>query len=162
MGWLGVGVRHMAALSFCMCCRLLTAVPAAAPASAPAPADRVFGILRERNPELTGERRRTVLKPPQVRPGGGVMQGLGACTRRGLGVHRAHASSPHQAGREGGGGAGGAMQLHMLLAGRPGWGGIGTRAFGIDVYMQLVLCWLASVSEFHAVQHTQGQCRERS
>eukprot|EP00879_Flechtneria_rotunda_P004256 GHRR01004505.1.p1 GENE.GHRR01004505.1~~GHRR01004505.1.p1 ORF type:complete len:277 (+),score=99.95 GHRR01004505.1:167-997(+) len=28
--------------------------------------DRVFGILRERNPELTGERRRTVLKPPQV------------------------------------------------------------------------------------------------
>jgi len=30
------------------------------------PADRVFGILRERNPELTGERRRTVLKPPQV------------------------------------------------------------------------------------------------
>jgi hypothetical protein len=31
-------------------------------------ADRVFGILRERNPELTGERRRTVLKPPQVTP----------------------------------------------------------------------------------------------
>jgi hypothetical protein len=31
-----------------------------------AAADRVFGILRERNPELTGERRRTVLKPPQV------------------------------------------------------------------------------------------------
>lgn len=30
------------------------------------PTDRVFGILRERNPELTGERRRTVLKPPQV------------------------------------------------------------------------------------------------
>lgn len=29
-------------------------------------ADRVFGILREKNPELTGERRRTVLKPPQV------------------------------------------------------------------------------------------------
>eukprot|EP00775_Hariotina_reticulata_P009136 gene9136-9304_t len=28
--------------------------------------DRVFGILRERNPELTGARRRTVLKPPQV------------------------------------------------------------------------------------------------
>jgi translation initiation factor 2 subunit 2 len=28
--------------------------------------DRVFGILRERNPELTGERRRTVLRPPQV------------------------------------------------------------------------------------------------
>eukprot|EP00798_Chlamydomonas_sp_ICE-L_P024013 gene24013-9587_t len=28
--------------------------------------DRVFGILREKNPELTGERRRTVLKPPQV------------------------------------------------------------------------------------------------
>ncbi|EFJ51608.1 eukaryotic translation initiation factor 2 beta [Volvox carteri f. nagariensis] len=28
--------------------------------------ERVFGILRERNPELTGERRRTVLKPPQV------------------------------------------------------------------------------------------------
>lgn len=28
--------------------------------------DRVFGILRERNPELSGERRRTVLKPPQV------------------------------------------------------------------------------------------------
>jgi hypothetical protein len=26
----------------------------------------VFGILRERNPDLTGERRRTVLKPPQV------------------------------------------------------------------------------------------------
>jgi len=26
----------------------------------------VFGILREKNPELTGERRRTVLKPPQV------------------------------------------------------------------------------------------------
>lgn len=31
-----------------------------------AASDRVFGILRERNPELTGERRRTVLKPPQV------------------------------------------------------------------------------------------------
>ncbi len=28
---------------------------------------RVFNTLRERNPELTGERRRTVLKPPQVR-----------------------------------------------------------------------------------------------
>eukprot|EP00983_Pelagomonas_calceolata_P119541 1160616-Pelagomonas_calceolata.AAC.10 len=28
-------------------------------------AERVFGILREKNPELTGERRRTVLKPPQ-------------------------------------------------------------------------------------------------
>lgn len=28
--------------------------------------DRVFGILKEKNPELTGERRRTVLKPPQV------------------------------------------------------------------------------------------------
>lgn len=27
---------------------------------------RVFNTLRERNPELTGERRRTVLKPPQV------------------------------------------------------------------------------------------------
>mmetsp|Transcript_16963 Transcript_16963/g.30308 ORF Transcript_16963/g.30308 Transcript_16963/m.30308 type:complete len:274 (-) Transcript_16963:161-982(-) len=27
---------------------------------------RVFGILRENNPELTGERRRTILKPPQV------------------------------------------------------------------------------------------------
>lgn len=26
----------------------------------------MFGILREKNPELTGERRRTVLKPPQV------------------------------------------------------------------------------------------------
>ena len=28
--------------------------------------DRVFGILRENNPELTGEKRRTVMKPPQV------------------------------------------------------------------------------------------------
>ncbi|KAH7615872.1 hypothetical protein Ndes2526B_g09183 [Nannochloris sp. 'desiccata'] len=28
--------------------------------------DRVFGILKENNPELTGERRRTSLKPPQV------------------------------------------------------------------------------------------------
>lgn len=28
--------------------------------------DRVFGILKEKNPELTGERKRTVLKPPQV------------------------------------------------------------------------------------------------
>ena len=27
---------------------------------------RVFGILRENNPDLTGERRRTILKPPQV------------------------------------------------------------------------------------------------
>jgi len=27
---------------------------------------RVYGILREHNPELTGEKRRTVLKPPQV------------------------------------------------------------------------------------------------
>jgi translation initiation factor 2 subunit 2 len=35
-------------------------------AAAAAATDRVFGILRERNPELTGERRRTVLKPPQV------------------------------------------------------------------------------------------------
>ena len=31
------------------------------------PADRVFGILRENNPELTGEKRRTIMKPPQVR-----------------------------------------------------------------------------------------------
>ena len=30
-------------------------------------ADRVFGILRENNPELTGEKRRTIMKPPQVR-----------------------------------------------------------------------------------------------
>ena len=28
--------------------------------------DRVYGILREYNPELTGEKRRTILKPPQV------------------------------------------------------------------------------------------------
>lgn len=28
--------------------------------------DRVFGILKENNPELTGERRRTTLKPPQI------------------------------------------------------------------------------------------------
>jgi len=28
--------------------------------------DRVFGILKENNPDLTGERRRTTLKPPQV------------------------------------------------------------------------------------------------
>ncbi|QDZ19686.1 subunit beta of eukaryotic translation initiation factor 2 [Chloropicon primus] len=28
--------------------------------------DRVFGILRKFNPELTGEKRRTVMKPPQV------------------------------------------------------------------------------------------------
>lgn len=28
--------------------------------------DRVFSTLREQNPELTGERRRTTLKPPQV------------------------------------------------------------------------------------------------
>lgn len=28
--------------------------------------DRVFGILKAHNPELTGERRRTTLKPPQV------------------------------------------------------------------------------------------------
>lgn len=28
--------------------------------------ERVFGILRAKNPELTGERRRTILKPPQV------------------------------------------------------------------------------------------------
>lgn len=27
---------------------------------------RVFGILRENNPELTGEKKRTVMKPPQV------------------------------------------------------------------------------------------------
>lgn len=27
---------------------------------------RVFGILRERNPELTGEKRRTIMKPPEV------------------------------------------------------------------------------------------------
>ena len=29
-------------------------------------ADRVFCILREHNPELTGEKRRTIVKPPQV------------------------------------------------------------------------------------------------
>ena len=29
-------------------------------------ADRVFGILKENNPELTGEKRRTIVKPPQV------------------------------------------------------------------------------------------------
>jgi len=29
-------------------------------------ADRVFGILRQHNPELTGEKRRTIMKPPQV------------------------------------------------------------------------------------------------
>lgn len=34
----------------------------------PGPADRVFGILKAHNPELTGERRRTTLKPPQVGP----------------------------------------------------------------------------------------------
>jgi translation initiation factor 2 subunit 2 len=28
--------------------------------------DRVFGILRENNPELAGEKRRTIMKPPQV------------------------------------------------------------------------------------------------
>eukprot|EP00884_Botryococcus_braunii_P017471 jgi/Botrbrau1/4407/Bobra.0348s0001.2 len=28
--------------------------------------DRVFGILKENNPELTGEKRRTILKPPMV------------------------------------------------------------------------------------------------
>lgn len=28
--------------------------------------DRVYGILREYNPELTGEKKRTILKPPQV------------------------------------------------------------------------------------------------
>ena len=28
--------------------------------------DRVYGILREKNPELTGEKRRTILKPPEV------------------------------------------------------------------------------------------------
>lgn len=27
----------------------------------------MFGILRENNPELTGEKRRTIMKPPQVR-----------------------------------------------------------------------------------------------
>jgi hypothetical protein len=51
--------------------------------------DRVFGILREKNPELTGERRRTVLKPPQVCAGGG---GGGRKGRRGGGtLHRAAA-----------------------------------------------------------------------
>ena len=30
------------------------------------PADRVFANLRENNPELTGEKRRTIMKPPQV------------------------------------------------------------------------------------------------
>ena len=30
-------------------------------------ADRVFGILRQHNPELTGEKRRTIMKPPQAR-----------------------------------------------------------------------------------------------
>lgn len=29
-------------------------------------ADRVFGILRANNPELTGVKRRTIMKPPQV------------------------------------------------------------------------------------------------
>ena len=29
-------------------------------------ADRVFDILKENNPELTGEKRRTIMKPPQV------------------------------------------------------------------------------------------------
>ena len=33
------------------------------------PADRVFGILKEHNPELTGEKRRTIMKPPQVPAG---------------------------------------------------------------------------------------------
>ena len=28
--------------------------------------ERVFGILRENKPELSGEKRRTILKPPQV------------------------------------------------------------------------------------------------
>ena len=28
--------------------------------------DRIFGLLKQNNPELTGEKRRTVLKPPQV------------------------------------------------------------------------------------------------
>lgn len=39
--------------------------------------DRVYGILRERNPELTGEKKRTILKPPEVRRrcAGGLRQG---------------------------------------------------------------------------------------
>ena len=28
--------------------------------------DRVFNILRENNPELAGEKRRTIIRPPQV------------------------------------------------------------------------------------------------
>lgn len=36
------------------------------PTLGPCLPDRVFGILKENNPELTGERRRTTLKPPQV------------------------------------------------------------------------------------------------
>ena len=28
--------------------------------------DRVFNILRENNPDLAGDRRRTVMRPPQV------------------------------------------------------------------------------------------------
>jgi len=32
--------------------------------------DRVFNILRENNPDLAGDRRRTVMRPPQVLRGG--------------------------------------------------------------------------------------------
>ncbi len=44
--------------------RLLTRCPTA---PTHPPPDRVFGILKAHNPELTGERQRTKLKPPQVR-----------------------------------------------------------------------------------------------
>ena len=33
------------------------------------PIGRVFGILRENNPDLAGEKHKTILKPPQVPPG---------------------------------------------------------------------------------------------
>ncbi|CAL5427015.1 unnamed protein product [Camellia sinensis] len=43
------------------------AEPALTPSAEPAPLlDRVFHILRENNPELAGDRRRTVMRPPQV------------------------------------------------------------------------------------------------
>jgi hypothetical protein len=65
-------------------------------------ADRVFGILRERNPELTGERRRTVLKPPQVMRARGVCAvcavcAAHACCARRVAVVRAQVGVPLRA-----------------------------------------------------------------
>lgn len=64
--------------------------------------DRVFNILKENNPELTGERRRTTLKPPQVRRAAEraatwlLQRGAACCSPMGCRAHNALRPRPRR------------------------------------------------------------------